>query len=37
MNPLELIRVLADAHRAESIMKGNAKPMQKATQNNARD
>ena len=32
MNPLKLIRVLADAHRAESIMKGNAKPMQKATQ-----
>ena len=32
MNPLKLIRVLADAHRAESIMKGKAAPMQKATQ-----
>ena len=32
MNPLKLIRVLAEAHKAEVVMKGNAKPMQKATQ-----
>ena len=32
MNPLKLIRVLADAHKAEVVMKGKAAPMQKATQ-----